>query len=321
MMLDPPRSPAPLSVRALTKRYGAVDALRGVSFEIAAGEIFGLLGPNGAGKTTTLECILGLRRPDSGKILLGEIDVLAQPKAAKQLVGAQIQSASLQDLITPRQALRLFAAFYRNAARVDTLIEQFGLGEKADAPFASLSGGQKQRLFLALAFVNQPSVLLLDEPTVGLDPQSRRELHQAIVGLRSDGRAVLLSTHYLDEAQQLCDRIAILDAGRIIAVGTATELIARSSALPQLIVRTTRRLPASLLAALSGTDLIKQDDAICRLSIRDANSTIAVLVNGLQGHGIDILDLQVQRPSLEDVFIELTGRAYSSIHDTEETRS
>lgn len=313
-----PPSPARLAVHALTKRYGEVEALRGVSFEIAPGEIFGLLGSNGAGKTTTLECILGLRRPDSGSILLGDIDVLAQPEAAKKLLGAQIQSASLQDLITPRQALRLFAAFYRNAAPVDRLIEQFGLGAKADAPFSSLSGGQRQRLFLALAFVNQPSVLLLDEPTVSLDPKSRRELHQAILQLRSAGRAVLLSTHYLDEAEQLCDRIGILDGGRIIAVGTATELIARSTALPRLVVRTAGRLPASLLATLPNTRTIKQDDSTCDLQVQDANSTIAELMKGLQSHQIDLLELQVQRPSLEEVFLELTGRVYSSGPDKEE---
>lgn len=310
-----PPSLARLSVRALTKRYGAVEALRGVSFKINAGEIFGLLGSNGAGKTTTLECILGLRRPDSGTIHLGEIDVLAQPDAAKELLGAQIQSASLQDLITPRQALRLFAAFYRRAAPVERMIEQFGLQEKANAPFSSLSGGQKQRLFLALAFVNQPSVLLLDEPTVSLDPQSRHDVHRAIADLRSDGRAVLLCTHYLDEAQQLCDRIGILEAGRIVAVGTATELIARSSALPQLIVRTARILPTSLLAALPDTQVIKQDDVVCRLSARNANATIAALVKEVQNHSIDLLELNVQQPSLEDVFIELTGRAYSPDSD------
>lgn len=312
----PAPSPAFLRVCALTKRYGTVEALRGVSFEIAAGEIFGLLGQNGAGKTTTLECILGLRGPDSGQVFLGELDALVQPEAAKQLLGAQIQSTALQDLITPRQALRLFASFYRNAARVDSLIEQFALGEKADAPFASLSTGQKQRLFLALAFVNQPQVILLDEPTTGLDPRSRRELHQLILNLRAAGRAVLFCTHDLDEAAQLCDRIGILDAGRIIATGTVAELIARSSALPRIRLRTTRPLPPALLAELPKTSLISQDDAVCRLSAPEPNTTIAALVTGLQREGIEIVDLQVERASLEDVFLEITGRVYSAGSDT-----
>lgn len=307
-----------LSVRSLTKRYDARDILRGVSFEVPPGEIFALLGPNGAGKTTTLECILGLRRPDSGRILLGEIDAVVQPEAAKQLVGAQIQSASLQDQITPRQALRLFGSFYRHAAPVDALIDQFGLGEKADAPFASLSAGQKQRLFLALAFVNQPRVLLLDEPTVGLDPRSRRDLHQSIVQLRAAGCAVLFSTHDLDEAAQVCDRIGILDGGRIIAVGTAAELVARSRALPRLIVHTSRSLPATSLAEIPGAIAAQQDGPHCSLTTPDPNSAISALVKTLHRHGIDLLDLQVKRPSLEDVFLELTGRTYSPGHDTQE---
>src|SRR5512142_325834 len=176
---------AGVSVQELTKRYGTVDAVRGVSFEVAAGEIFGLLGPNGAGKTTTLECILGLRRPDAGAIVLGGVDAIARPGQAKQLVGAQLQDAALQDKITPRQALALFAAFYPAPAGVEELIGRFALAAKADAPFDSLSSGQRRRLFLALAFVNRPQLVVLDEPTAGLDPQARRRLHQIIAGVRT----------------------------------------------------------------------------------------------------------------------------------------
>lgn len=312
-----PASSVPLRVRALIKQYGAVEALRGVSFEAVPGEIFGLLGPNGAGKTTTIECILGLRRPDAGEIFLGELDALARPEAAKQLLGAQIQTASLQDVITPRQALRLFAAFYRNPASVDALLAQFGLNEKANAAFSSLSGGQKQRLFLALAFVNQPRIVLLDEPTTGLDPRSRRELHQLILNLRATGCTVLLSTHALDEAQQLCDRLAIIDRGRIIAAGTAPELLARATATPRLSLRTTRPLPPALLAELPGAALLSQDGGLCRLTAPEPHAVIAALVNRLPQHGIEIVDLQVQRASLEDVFLELTGRAYSPNNDSE----
>ena len=164
-----------------------MEAVRGVSFEVASGEIFGLLGPNGAGKTTTLECLLGLRRPDAGAITIDGIDVAAHPAQARRRVGAQLQAATLQDKITPRQALGLFAAFYREPAPVGDLLERFALAARADAPFDSLSGGQRQRLFLALAFVNQPRLLVLDEPTAGLDPQARRELHGLIAGLRTAG--------------------------------------------------------------------------------------------------------------------------------------
>src|SRR5450631_2442141 len=182
------RSSAAVSVTGLSKRYGATEAVSDVSFEVGAGRIFGLLGPNGAGKTTTLECILGLRQPDRGSI---QID---------GLVGAQLQAATLQDKITPRQALELFGAFYPEPFTADELLARFDLEDKADAPFASLSGGQRQRLFLALALVNRPTLLVLDEPTAGLDPQARRKLRSLIGEMRSDGRTVLLSTHDLQEA-------------------------------------------------------------------------------------------------------------------------
>jgi len=309
-----------ISVRDLTKRYGSVEAVRGVSFEVAPGEIFGLLGPNGAGKTTTIECVLGLRQPDSGSIHLGEIDALAHPTRSRQLVGAQLQTAALQDKITPRQACRLFASFYPDAAKVEDLLTQFSLLAKADAPFDSLSGGQKQRLFLALAFVNQPRLLVLDEPTAGLDPQSRRELHGLIVGLKAHGHSVLLCTHYLEEAHQLCDRIGIMHEGRIVAAGTPAELIARSRAHPRLSFRTVRSLEAAAVAALPAivSHQAPKDAGGWWLTTRDVNRTISGLVQVLEATGNEMLDLQIQRPSLEDVFLELTGKAWSN-STTEET--
>ncbi|HEY4990151.1 MAG TPA: ABC transporter ATP-binding protein, partial [Opitutaceae bacterium] len=195
----PAPNPASVCVRDLSRRYGPVEAIRGVGFDAYPGEIFGLLGPNGAGKSTTLECILGLRRPDSGSIHLDGVDALAHPREAKQICGAQIQGATLQDKITPRRALELFGSFFRHPAGVEELIKAYGLSEKSDAPFDSLSAGQRQRLFLALAFVNRPSIVVLDEPTAGLDPRSRRELYDVIRGLRESGRTVILSTHDLGE--------------------------------------------------------------------------------------------------------------------------
>jgi len=223
-------TPTSVSVRGLARRYGAVEALRGVTFEVGKGEIFGLLGPNGAGKTTALECILGLRRPDSGSVEIEGFDAILHPEEAKQRVGALLQGAALQDKITPRRALGLFASFYREAAGVEALIERFGLGEKSDSAFETLSGGQRQRLFLALAFVNNPGLVVLDEPTAGLDPKSRRELHDSIAGMRDAGRSVLLSTHDLDEAHRLCDRVGILDGGKIVALGRPGDLVAEFAA-------------------------------------------------------------------------------------------
>ena len=222
----PTPRPANVSVRALTKRYGPVEALRGVSFDVVAGEIFGLLGPNGAGKTTTIECILGLRKPDSGTVSIDGIDAVAHPERSRQRTGAHIQSAGLQDKITPRQALKLYSSFYRDPARVSDLVERFGLAEKADSLFETLSSGQRQRLFLAMAFVGNPSLVVLDEPTAGLDPQARRDLHRSILGMRTEGKTVLLSTHYLEEAHRLCDRVGIIHEGRIVAMDAPDALVA-----------------------------------------------------------------------------------------------
>jgi len=301
---------ARVAVRDLTKRYGAVEAVRSVSFEVADGEIFGLLGPNGAGKTTTLECILGLRRPDAGAVTLDGVDALAHPEQAKQRVGAQLQAGTLQDKITPRQALRLFAAFYREPAAVDNLIARFALAAKADAPFESLSSGQRQRLFLALALVNNPRLLVLDEPTAGLDPLARRELHRIIVDLRASGRTVLLSTHDLEEARQLCDRIGVLHEGRLIAVARPAELVAAADAPPKLAVKTARPLPPERVKSWPGVTRCEIQDGGWLIGTTDITRTIIALGRELESEGNELLDLQIHRPSLEDAFIELTGRPW-----------
>ena len=303
---------ASAAVRELTKRYGAVEAVRDVSFAVAPGEIFGLLGLNGAGKTTTLECLLGLRRPDAGAIRLGGIDALAQPALARQHVGAQLQFAALQDKITPRQALRLFGSFYSEAADAAALLEQFHLTAKADAAFDTLSGGQKQRLFLALALVNRPQLVVLDEPTAGLDPLSRREMHRIIRQLKAEGKSVLLSTHYLEEAEQLCDRIAILHEGRIIALAPPADLIAQAKAAPRLTFRTARSADRAALASLPGVVAAQPHHDGWQLTTRDLNGTISRLAQLLEAGANELLDLQIHRPSLEDVFIELTGREWAT---------
>jgi ABC-2 type transport system ATP-binding protein len=311
----PESPPASVRVRDLAKRYGTVEALRGISFEVATGEIFGLLGPNGAGKTTAIECLLGLREPDSGAVSIDGIDALADPERAKERVGAQLQAAALQDKITPRQALGLCASFYRQPAKVDDVMTRFALTAKADAPFESLSHGQKQRLFLALAFVNQPRLVVLDEPTAGLDPQARRELHRLITGLRDAGHTVLLSTHYLEEAHQLCDRVAILDHGRIIATARPAELVSNATACSRIMIKTRRPLDEAQAGALPGVVQAQSQEDGWLLSTTDVNLTIVGLVKRLEADDNSLLDLQIQRPSLEDVFIELTGRKWSAEED------
>jgi ABC-2 type transport system ATP-binding protein len=301
-----------LAVKNLRKRYGALEAVRDVSFEVSQGEIVGLLGPNGAGKTSTLECVIGLRRPDGGSIEICGIDALVEPERVKQQIGAQLQATALQDKITPREAIALFGAFYEKPAKVEELIERFALGEKADATFDSLSEGQKQRLALALAVVNNPQVLFLDEPTSGLDPQSRRELHGVIQRMRADGRTVLMTTHYIEEAQQLCDRIAIIDHGRIIASDTPEALIGRAKTLPRITFQTAKPLEAARVETLTGARGAEWKIDRGRLQTSSVSQTVIELVKLLDAQQNELVDLHISKPSLEDVFIELTG---SSLRD------
>jgi ABC-2 type transport system ATP-binding protein len=218
--------PVAVAVDNLSKAYGPVDAVRDVSFEVLEGETFGLLGPNGAGKTTTLECVLGLRDPDHGNIHICGIDARRSPRAAKAVLGAALQRTALQDKLTPREALALFGAFFQRRRGSAELLERFGLSDKADAPFDTLSGGQRQRLALALAFVNDPKVVVLDEPTAGLDPRARRELRDLLHSLREQRHTIVLASHDLHEVELLCDRVAIIDRGRIVASGAPKALVA-----------------------------------------------------------------------------------------------
>jgi len=296
-----------LSVRALAKRYESVEAVRGVSFDVAAGEIFGLIGPNGAGKSTTLECVLGLCEPDSGSIYVRGINIRSKKSDAKSLVGAQLQGAGQPDAMTPRQALRLCASFYRRAARPDDLIERFLLKEKADARYSTLSGGQRQRLALAMAFVNEPEIVILDEPTAGLDPPARRELHTLIAAQRSAGRTIVFSTHHLDEARSLCDRIALIDRGLLVAVDKPEALIARGSSLPRIDVRTLPALARGDIERLPGVVRCDFGDSAWRIETSAVNSTVTALAALVESRGAVFQDLQIQRPTLDDVFLELTG--------------
>ena len=298
-----------VSVRALCKNYGAVHALRDVSFVAEPGEVFGLLGPNGAGKTTTLECILGLRSADSGEIHVGGFDALRESRQAKRVVGAQLQSSALHDRMTPRQAVRLFGSFYPRPVPENELLERFSLVEKADAAFDTLSGGFRQRLLLALAFVNRPRVMILDEPTVGLDPVSRQELHGQIIRLREEGMTVLLSTHDLEEAEALCDQLGILDRGRLAALGSPAELIARRPGAPRLQFRSAPMLDERQVTALPGVVRASLQPQGWLLETTDPHATIVALTHRLSG--ASLLDLQVHQGTLADAFMQVTGRAWA----------
>ena len=301
-----------LSVRDLRKSYGRVEAVRGVSFEVQDREILGLLGPNGAGKTTTLECLIGLREPDAGEIEVCGLDARRRPRDVKQKIGAALQTTALQDKITPREALTLFASFYERSAQPEELLKRFSLSEKADATFDTLSGGKRQRLALALAFVNKPELVFLDEPTAGLDPQSRRDLHGEISGMKRDGYTVLLTTHYIDEAEQLCDRVAIIDHGEIVASGTPQELMTRSRSLQSVSLVAARPIDREQLAAIAGVQDVTHDGARASLKTTDVNRTLGELARLLETNQVELAELHVRKASLEDVFIELTG---SSLRD------
>ncbi|MEO5959262.1 MAG: ABC transporter ATP-binding protein [Opitutaceae bacterium] len=299
--------PAKVIVRDLWKRYGAVEAVRGIGFGVEAGEIFGLLGPNGAGKTSTLECLIGLREADGGELEVCGVDARRRPGEMKEKIGVALQNTALQDQITPREALGLFGSFYRQRAEPAVLLERFALMEKADSRFDTLSGGQRQRLALALAFVNRPQVVFLDEPTAGLDPPSRRELHEEIARMKRDGCTVLLTTHYLDEAEQLCDRIAIIDGGRIVATGRPRELIAQSSRTQSVSLVTAQPLAADRLDRLPGIEQLSCEGATAHFRTQRPVETIAALMQWLAVERLELIDLQVRKASLEDVFLALTN--------------
>jgi ABC-2 type transport system ATP-binding protein len=294
-------------VRDLHKRYEEVHAAQGVSFQIEDGEIFGLLGPNGSGKTTTLECVIGLRQPDAGDIEVSGIDARARPQAVKERIGAVLQTIALQDKITPREALTLFASFYKQPAGPADLLQRFALVEKADSTFDSLSAGQKQRLAVALAFVNNPELVFLDEPTTGLDPQSRRELHAEIAQMKRDGHTVLLTTHNIDEAEQLCDRIAIIDHGRIVASGLPRDLIAESSSSQTVSLSTSIPLDPEWLSSIPGLEELGSANLTTTFRTPTPSRTIAAVMRVLEDRDVELLELHARKARLEDVFLALTG--------------
>src|SRR3954447_6071106 len=299
-----------LSIQNLRKAYGDVVAVDGLNLDIFAGECFGLLGPNGAGKTTTIEICEGLNTPDAGEVRVlgrrwGEHD-----RELRQLLGISLQETQFSEKLTVGETVELFRSFYPRGPAAEAVIAMVQLQEKTRARVGQLSGGQKQRLALACALVGDPKLLFLDEPTTGLDPQSRRQLWELIEGFKADGRSILLTTHYMDEAERLCDRVAIVDHGRVIARGTPRELIASLQAEHVLEFSVTEgtRLDPGTLRALDGVLGAQASDGSIELQVAELHRTMPALLGELRRQGVQLTELRTHSATLEDVFVSLTGR-------------
>ena len=301
--------PSPvLQVENLTKRYGDVEAVRGISFQVSEGEVFGLLGPNGAGKTSTIEILEGLRDADGGTISVCGYDPRTHADQLKHEIGAALQATALPEKIRVTEAIQLFASFYQRHRDPDELLKRFGLEEKRNAFYSQLSGGQKQRLALAIALVNAPKVIFLDEPTAGLDPQVRREIYDVIGELRRGNKTIVLTTHYIEEAERLCDRVAIVDHGKVIAQGSPRELKQSSADKTRIEVRLAREESHDTLGTLDGVTDCRSLNGAYVLHCQRPPQAIVSLVKHLEAQGNELVSLEIATPSLEDVFIELTGR-------------
>ncbi len=312
----PPESPqgattvieTALFCRGVVKRYEDVLALDGLDLEVARGECFGLLGPNGAGKTTTVEILEGLLAPDAG-----EVRVLGQTwghdeHALRQRLGIALQETFFPEKLTCLEVLRLFRSFYARGYEAQEALELVGLQEKGGAWTKKLSGGQRQRLSLACALVGKPDVLFLDEPTTGLDPQSRRKIWEIVADFRDSGGTILLTTHYMEEAQRLCERVAVIDRGRVIALGTPRELIARLGAEHVVEVRVEGAWDANAAGALPGVRSVTQQDGVARLNVSRLHEAVPALMGTLAAAGLTLSELSTHEATLEDVFVALTGR-------------
>ena len=301
----------PIEVAGLKKNYGALEAVKGVDFEVSAGEVFGLLGPNGAGKTTTVEILEGLRSRSGGRVSVLGCDPEVQTKQLKDRVGVCLQSTNLQEKLKVREAMELFAALYTRTVDRTQLLKRLQLWEKREAQYSTLSGGQKQRLALALAMLNDPQVLFLDEPSAGLDPQARLEIHQLVQDVRQEKRTILLTTHYIEEAEKLCDRVAIVDEGRIIAIGTPREIQERTLKNSIIEIDCERPVPSGDLPAWQNAEKVTLDERRTKISVVSTRParTIVDMVKWLDEAGVELADIHIKRPSLEEAFIELTGKS------------
>jgi len=300
-----------LVVRGLRKRYADVVAVDGLDLEVRSGECFGLLGPNGAGKTTTIEICEGLTDPDAGDVIVLGRRWATDERALRERLGIALQETQLSEKITVEETLQLFRSFYATSRGVDEVIGLVALDEKRGARVGLLSGGQKQRLAVACALVGDPELLFLDEPTTGLDPQSRRQLWDLVDEFKAAGRTVVLTTHYMEEAERLCDRVAIVDHGRMIALGTPRELVASLGAehVVDFALAHEGTVPVDALAALDGVRSARPLNAGYELQVTAIHHTLPALLGLLSARGLALAELRTHSPTLEDVFVGLTGRA------------
>lgn len=297
----------------LCKTYDSTVAVDDLSLEVNEGEIFGMVGPNGAGKTTTIECLEGLRRPDRGEMRVLELDPVRQERSLRLVIGTQLQRAQLPDRLKVGEALDLFASFYPNPIPWPVLLERLGLAEKKGAYISRLSGGQQQRLFIALALINKPRLVFFDELTTGLDPQARHTIWDLLREIRGEGRTVFLTTHLMEEAEKLCDRVAIVDHGRVVANDTPAALVRSLGADSRVLFNLESSYDPQALKSISSVTRVEQDGQRVIVYGRTVQSgqspLIAEVANTLSAQGIAFSDIRMEQPSLEDVFLQLTGRA------------
>ena len=299
--------------RGLTRRFGDLVAVDGIDFDVGHARCLGLLGPNGAGKTTTIEMLEGLSPPDAGEIRVLGLDWTTRGREIRHRIGVQLQETQHQDKLTVFETLRLFRSFYDRGATEGEIIDLVGLGEKRDTRVVHLSGGQRQRLSLGCALVNRPDVLFLDEPSTGLDPQARRRVWDIVEDFKAAGGSVLLTTHYMEEAERLADDLVILDHGRIIAEGSPSDIIAGLEAESIVEFRVVNpehmgRLSTDDMTALDGVDNVKIETEHVTLSVADTAVAVAAVLHHVRDKGVDIDDLRTHRPTLDDVFLSLTGK-------------
>lgn len=299
---------AAIVVENLQKSYGDLRAVDGLSFAVEAGEVFGLLGPNGAGKTTTVEILIGLRERDGGRVQVTGFDPAQEGDAVKAQIGVQLQQTELFPLLSVEEILHLFASFYRDSKPVDELLELVGLQERRKAKYRHLSGGQKQRLSLALTLINDPALVFLDEPTTGLDPQARRALWEIVEQMREQGKTVLLTTHYMEEAEVLCQRVAVIDHGKILALGTPRDLVDEFVPERAIEIALAAGVDASSLEGLSGATRVVTKNGSAAIYTTDIRKTMASLLEVAGESALSLDSLRIQRGTLEDVFLHLTGR-------------